>query len=549
MWRACGRCSPRRSRNWPNARNNRPPKVRRALIRRFVVRRLNSSLARSNSEIVTRLETARREIAEANALQVRWSSQISETRRQAEAGSFSYGIGLLLRSELSELPDTTQLRERSRKRVQEIPKLSLEALKWEHSRRKLVDIDAAIEAELSELGADSPAGVESRDSIVAELRAFLENRRQLYAELVENSRSLFGQLTRLEALEENFANAIESHESFIREHVLWIPSAPPASASLLADAATGAAQLFNRKSLVAAAKRCWADVQDYPLKTAPLLLVAGWIFLMGRRLTKKLAECGTVAQRASTTSFRATLVALVATTLLSLPLAIVVLAFGWRLRSNSPLDGLEHALGQTVLMISYALATTSFGQRLCRSKGLGESHFEWPEQTLRTLSAIAFRSIWLVLPFASVVYLTELLQDELLIASLGRFAFYVTLVGVGVLASRFTCPQGLRALIMHSDGMWASLRKQWMLVGMLLLLSSLGVISASGYHYAAIHLSQQLLTSGLIVGMLVLLKSLVMRWLLLSYRRTAIQRSRERRESLAKSRELASEVGGRGKRD
>ena len=73
-------------------------------------------------------------------------------------------------------------------------------------------------------------------------------------------------------------------------------------------------------------------------------------------------------------------------------------------------------------------------------------------------------------------------------------------------------------------------------------LSSLSVLaliaaSAIGYHYTSMQLTRRLLVSAMIVFGGLALRELLLRWLLVSYRRIAIQRSRERRQALAEAQE------------
>ena len=73
-------------------------------------------------------------------------------------------------------------------------------------------------------------------------------------------------------------------------------------------------------------------------------------------------------------------------------------------------------------------------------------------------------------------------------------------------------------------------------------LAMLGLIAASaaGYHYAAMQLTRRVFVSCVFVFACLALRSLLMRWLLVTYRRVAMQHAREKRQAKMEAQENAS---------
>src|SRR5690606_11593895 len=78
---------------------NAHPAVRQAA-------RVNSELAEANSRLVAALEATRTDLKAAEESREELAAQYLATRERAEAAKFSPAIGLMLRSQQAELPDT-----------------------------------------------------------------------------------------------------------------------------------------------------------------------------------------------------------------------------------------------------------------------------------------------------------------------------------------------------------------------------------------------------------------------------------------------------------
>ncbi len=81
-------------------------------------------------------------------------------------------------------------------------------------------------------------------------------------------------------------------------------------------------------------------------------------------------------------------------------------------------------------------------------------------------------------------------------------------------------------------------RVRWILSGLLIAgPGTLAAMSAIGYHYTAIQLTGRLLASLSCGIAVVFANALASRWLLLTYRRLAIRRAREKRQQMAAQQE------------
>jgi potassium efflux system protein len=191
---------------------------------------------------------------------------------------------------------------------------------------------------------------------------------------------------------------------------------------------------------------------------------------------------------------------------------------------------------------AFLLATLNFVRHLCRGQGLGEAHFDWPQTSLRLVR----KNVWWLtmggLPLACIVILTESQREEAIKNSLGRMAFIA--LQVVLLAAAYQvwhAPSGLsRGLAARGGNRWWNRFRRLGHVTSIAAPAALAAFATVGYYYTAVQLEQRLLATVWLVGGLMVLHSVLMRWLLVAYRDLAMKRVRERRTAVAATARTAS---------
>ncbi|WP_218932363.1 mechanosensitive ion channel domain-containing protein [Adhaeretor mobilis] len=497
---------------------------------------LNAVLAEKNQTLVRRMQLVAKRIAAARELGQTMKRRLGDVKKQAEFAENSPAIGVMLRSQQDQMPELGSLRERLRTRPLEISQLSLDVYEWEVQRNRALNVDKAVEEAVVAFEASSSDTLP--EEVIAELRLVLNSRVEILAELFSNSGDCVTDLEKVNTEEAKVVKVTEELQSFIAEQVLWVRSAPTLS---LEDVdftntfwSSVPGRLNQTKQLVA---NLLADAKQNSHWWAMATCVT-LVLLVGRRKVRSILRAnGELAAKPSATLFRPTIVASLATLFLAATVPVVCGFIGWRLCRTS--DGFACAAGWSLVWFAAAYAMLNLVRHASRSSGLGTNHFGWDA---RALSAIrhSMRSLELIaLPLLAIAVGVEIAGDEQTINSIGRLSLISALVVIGVICFRLLRPRGPLASSLASTSKNSWRTRFVSLIPPLATLAILGLLAAtiSGYHYTAMQLTRRVFGSCVFVFAFLALRSLLMRWLLVSYRRVAIQQARAKRKALLEAQE------------
>jgi potassium efflux system protein len=502
--------------------------------------RTNSELADTNSKLVASREKMREEIAKAEALSDEYTAQYSETRKLAEASQFSQAIGLMLRSQQAELPDTEAYRERHRLRQKEYSVLNLRLIEWENERRKILDTDAIVERDI--LSISNGLGPIEKIDVGTELKAVFTARLNLYAELIGNARSQLTKLSELGAAEERLVRVVDEQATFISEHILWVRSTTPLTPSLLSPLSTAVADLISPQTWLGVWQFVKSDVKTHPIFEL-LFIFPAWAFFLRRRLRADLDSAATEAQRSSATGMSPTIQAIMLTAVLAIPLPSVMALCGWRLTSVAPVDEFAYAFGHALLIMSGVLFFVDFVRVTCQKNGLGEAHFGWDTGSTTAIARAMSLVRMTCLPASFVCLLAEQSNDQLMISTLGRLALIIETLSLATIV--FELLRGnsclIQAMMSKSEFSWAKQTYKLWASLLVLMPAALAFVSAIGFHYTATRLSSRMAATWGVLILLVGIRALTLRWLKVVYRRFALNRIRARRAAIQAREQAVSE--------
>ncbi len=502
---------------------------------------LNVELANKKTQMLEKLEQDRKAIVEAREKYLTREAQFTETRDQAEAAQFSEEIGLLLRNEKNDLPNTNIYHQESEKRRNTISELTVEILKWENERRKLLDLDAAVQQYI-ELHADEIPG-DDTENIQEKLREVFNDRVSLYRDLTETARKRLNRLSNLEVEQMRLADLIEKHAAFVSEHVLWVPSTTPIWNSPEVSWSERLLEAFDLESWKKGFSALVVDVKKKPIATIPIWMLVAWLVYSRRRIKNELSRLGNEASRPNATLFAPTANAVMLTVLIATPVALMALWASWRLTRATPIGEPIHVFGKALFSGGLLMYGIDFVRHLFRTDGLAQDHFDWDIKATHIIRRGLIWSARIMVPCAVIVIYTELRGDELMTTTLGRLAFATAMLTASVILGAWLNPNStIMAQLTTAADSWLA-RVGCYLVPLLAIIPLLLMAgSLAGYHYAAVQLSWRFIVSVAIVSLLIFTRALLMRWLLITYRRVAIARARERREALAAAKESTPEM-------
>jgi len=492
---------------------------------------VNTALADENARLVAAAEDARAELARVEALREELGGQYADTRRRAEEARFSQAVGMMLRNQQAELPDTAASLRRAADRASTQADLNFKLLDWENERRRLQQADDAVAAHLQAVAGDLAAG-EQLD-VHGELQQVFHDRLKLYGDLITTARTHLGRLSALQTADEGLVRVVDEQRAFISQHILWVRSTAALSPALFSPLVTALGDLADSERWRAMGRDLIGDIRTHPLFEL-LVIPPMWLLAIRRRLLARLARLANDARRSSVTGLAPTLEALVVTTGLAVPLPALLALLGWRLTEAGAAGSPTQAIGLAVLYGAGALAAINLARGVCLPDGLGEAHFGWEHDS----TAAIRRALSLVrtacLPASVVCMFAEFLGDELLTSTVGRIALIVeslTLATITVELFRGSGP--LRAMLarQHPGAWFQATDRLWstLLVAMPVLLA---MLSAGGYHYTATRLATRMAATWGVIAFGVGLRALALRWLTIVYRRLAMKRARERRAEL-----------------
>jgi potassium efflux system protein len=503
----------------------------------------NSELAEENTSLTQSLRQAQLELERVKVSLEEREEELRSLRERAEAAEFSPAVGVLLRNRRLALPDPDEIRLSIQQRQAQITALNLKLMEWQADRKPLVDLTAASESIIANLQT-IPDTISSED-LLEQVRELLSIRLKLISDLLENGSSKLDLLVTLDSQEKRLLAAVQEESQWLAEHVLWVRSAGlfgtqtkyfVAAMNTLLDPVAWAQALESLEQ----------NVRQDPAPWFVILLGLGGLLAFRKRLKKRLRCIGEAAQRPNCMSFWPTLEALIATLLLALPLPLLVWCIGWRMLIVGRGDTLLSAIGHAFEITSFVWLGLELLRQVAAPYGLGQSHFGWQSKSLSNLR-VAIRGLSMaLLPLLSIVVFTEYFGDSDLASTIGRAAYLPAMVSLALtvfyLLPRTTAAGQSVENDQNEAWIW---RTQWIWSRLLMVAPILlAGLSLLGYHYTAIQLS---IRTGIMLGsiwLLVILMALLSRWLLVTYRKLAILRAREKRQQLLQANQTDTPLAG-----
>jgi len=539
---------------------NAPPAVRERI----------EAIARKNEELVSR-QTGADGIIELNAqaeqtikdTQRRTSqltSELDRIRRREAAVGLNNALGQLLRTFRGNLPPRNQYRVSMKLREDTIDEAQLAQIEIEETRRGL-DIDHEINEVLNiaSFAADAPARRE--EEVRALLRELLTSQRLYLDQLSGKYETYITNLIALNAAEQELLVQRDAASEYIDERVLWIRSGTVISGSDFREAFVALQWLVNYKTWKDVGASLLNDVRQNPIINLLALLAIAGTVLLNKRMKARLRDLGDRAEKRSCTTYMPTLEALLYTILLSAWVPGIMAYVAWRM--NASLAGGEFVRmlsgglvvmgGEFVPVFSnglFIVAVFYFSLELPRwvltAKGLGESHFDWPEYAAQFAKQTIGWLIPVALPVILLIALFETQGQQQWRESVGRLAFFVMMVVWAYLGHRFAkhkSPALQLFEVMTPTGGVSSFR------GLLYVLAAgapmaLAIAAGVGYYYTALRLAWRIHATLTLLFLIAVGVNLAMRALLIARRRIAIDQARRKRAELKAAQKKAKDEGG-----
>lgn len=480
-------------------------------------------IAERRAALKSEKENAAAELARWREIRATMEARVSTNGGQPSVSGLNSWVGLMLREQRGRLPDPNQQSRELRKLQEDVQ--TADSLRWKlddaiFKTQALRDVAEETQDEKSLSVAD-----EILKEMMVDVNGYLND-------LYEMA------LVRTDTREFTYA-----YEEFVDKHVLWIRSMEPLRLSDFDFGREAFSWFFSPSGWLGLLALLGRDAKSQPMLY--LFFCSGMFLLVWRAgsLRKRLQELSAKAAKNTCTDYSYTTKSLAITVLLSLPISLLLLFLAWRIETATHSESLSAGDSEFFRAISKGLLTAitilipmQLLRQLCRPDSLGTKHFGWLESNANLLRVNLRWLIDFAAPLVIVVGAFGAQANERWSATVGRVAFIALMPLLAVFfAFVFQPSRGLFAKFIreHQGGWFDRLRFFWypcLVAGPI----GLSLVSFVGYHYTAVRIATHLVSSLWMMVGLVVVYSLLKRWLLLNRRRIMLAQARQRLEEAAK---------------
>jgi potassium efflux system protein len=470
-------------------------------------------LTREQGALAIRLERQKKRLQELE-------EEFAVTRKRVETSVLTQALSFTLRGQRQALPSMSQYRRDSMKRHQELAEVGEAEMDAEKQLRSLTHVDAETDRILRTLG---PLSARDANSAKGKIENLLLDRRGLLEKLESGYRRYVKDLQTLEFTEQQLVSRAGEYADFLDAHLLWIRSSRLIRGTDIANLPKAVLWAINPLHWFRVLEELGEGLLRNPTAWVVGLLLTVLFFAARRRAKRELGKIALAARDVEKAAAWLTLKALGMTVYLALALPFLMSFVGYQLSSSHEADDFSRAVGGGLLLAARTLAVAAFLYHFCRSDGLAEAHFAWPEEARRSLRHNVLWVTQLLVPLSFIAGMTVAEGNAVYYNSLGRFAYIAALVALAVFFVRLLRPSGAIGSFLqkrHLQSWVFRLRYLWYLslVGIPIVLACL---AAAGYIYTASVLQVRHHTTLLLILCLSLAHGLVTKWISSARRRLA----------------------------
>ncbi len=483
----------------------------------------NAEITRALSEAAAAQERLNASAQSLERERERLEADYRGARARIEAAGLNRALGQVLVDRRAAMPDLRDLRKQISEREDAIADATLRQIRFREERRRLQDMDAALDA----LTESDPSATDPqvRDA----LRDLIVQRKALLADALTADDALIRKLTEVNQSAYRLLDVANGFLGFLDKHLLWVRSTMPLGIENLSLIPASAAQLLSASGWGEVLRSLLFELRRSPWLWLTLALVA-LLFWNASRLKRAIRATAEPLRRIRTDQFRFTVDALGLTLIAALPLSLLIWSLGRELADSLESTVFTQAVGKALYEVALGLYFMRAFQVLVTPGGLADRHFRWSSETLSLIRRNLRWFIFFITPVAVAAYATYYLNDPAAGASLGRLLAVAAMLSTAVVLGRLLNPStGVfrNMLAEHPQGWPNRLRMLWY---PLILATPLGliVLTLIGYQYTAGTLFRSLVATAWLALALIVAQQMIVRWLIVTRRKLALQAALER---------------------
>jgi len=514
---------------------------------------VTSELASGNVEISERV--AQRLLDAQNVTQQRDSIRRENSRFEGDLRSLksklaiagvNVAVGQLLVEQKRQLPKIRILEKQQKSREKEVSEVALEQIELVEQRRDLRDANQYIDGLTANLSAD-----EVRE-INPELQSLTTSRLELVEQSIETGGSYLNILGELDLANRQLIETVRNYDEFLNKRLLWVRNTAAVEFSTFASIPADIKRLLS----VASWKQFMRDFVTALQNKAPFIAIFAGLLILGLMRPRFLARVDASARylgRISEDRFKYSIEALVFTLLAALPIPLVIIFAGKIVGLSVASSDFSAAVASSLVLVGTDLLFIQFFADSCRENGLALRHCGW---TSFTAGKLRKELRWFRVLFPALRFLGETslsLDPGPVIDGLAVLCLTGAGVSIAVLIFRLFTPEGgiLRDFMTEQPkSILTRLYRVWFAV-LTSVMPLLILLWLFGYNYSGAVLVKIFTYSMWLMLWLMVLQSLITRWLLLGYQRLQfnaeselkeVQISKEHAEDGEEARNIPSEA-------
>lgn len=488
----------------------------------------NLALAKNLKSIVKRTAQAEGGISKLKKDSVRMLQSSETVQRVLSAGSLTDDLGELLRQVRSGLPNTSVVSNALEINKQSSISGQLNLVLWQEKLRGLSK---------NTLENTNTDDVETLLELPASL---IQARRTLLDALIEAIRAQLEQLTEERIALENALSTASNLESLLDRRLLWLPSNTGLMGSLGQNLVTSVSWLLSPSNWKQALNDFFKGIKKAPIITI-LLFLPFILFALQSTLKRALLRLSKRVGNVNQDNYWTTPIALLVTLCLALPIPLLIGIISSILASAESRSEFTVALSSSLAAVSSLLLILILFRVMTRREGLFKVHFDWSDETRQNLRSNLywFIGIQALVTILFVMSVSSGLSE--IRYGIGLVAFLVSSIAIAILGFLLVNPKIVSAR--NDDNISISLLTWIALLFLVIVPLAIGISSLFGYFDTAVELQTRVFQSGILLLGVLIVFGVLMRMSLISQRRFALKKARERRLKIESERREAERKG------
>lgn len=488
----------------------------------------NQRLAEGNQAILDLIKLADTDLRELDSQLEAFSNLVKTTQEKIKRVGLTEAMGLLLRQQRQNLPETRQYHQRKARRNDEIRELQLSLIELDTKTSEIYS-GKLLRQTMDAISVESdPLMIDELDATAKEL---LLKQKDYLNTLKTNQDVYFERLVDIDTQERQLFDEVVEYQQFIDSRILWIRSADFISFKDIVTSFSALAWFVNSEGWLLIGQRIWSDVRHYPIAYLLMTILMVCSIVYYPRIRRRIERLGFLAARKSCQSFRVTMESFGWTLLLSARIPLILLGISWLIGMGTETTEFMGAIAVGLASASAVLFAFEVLRFVAIPHGLANDHFGWSSRMTRRLR---LNLVWYIPVIAIVSFISSTIHiyiEESWKGSLERISLITGLLAAALFVKR---------ALVHSDDRTSDaitdaqqllvvptgfrLQYLWYAFGVFVPILLAG-LSIFGYQFTAYLLTTRLLATFWLLVTINLLGEILRRWIKINRRRLETQRS------------------------